>query len=248
VKGSIKPGWYVLAALLLYALVVTLAWRHDRIVLHRMRAALAGMPLSGGGGALAGKYAMPLPGACLPRQAEHLPGYPRPYRKGVNQGLVFVSGDACVPVVYGAGVVADQDGRIIKAERDYQEMSAAEFKNLLKEVAKGASPQQMDKLRGREVWIEHGDGRVSVYAHLSGIRSDLRVGRIVKRGDWIGYVGNSGTQPAVRGTHEGARLMLEVWQGKVDGGKFLGQGFDPRKDKKGVLTLAEALFEVPPGR
>ena len=242
---NLKLGWYVLIALALYALVVTLAWRHDRGELHKLRAALAGAPVSGETVTGNEKYRMPLPGACLPRKPDHLPGSPREYRKGVNYGFIFVSGDACVPVDYGTGVVADQSGRVLKAEHNYKELSAAEFDALINAVKNGASPEQMDKLRGREVWIEHPDGRVSVYAHLAAIRPDLKEGMLVRRGDWIGYVGNSGTKAASRGSHEGARLLLEVWRDAVDHGVFLGKGLDPRKNAAKILAQAKALFAVP---
>ncbi|GEM90082.1 M23 family metallopeptidase [Oceanithermus desulfurans] len=244
-KTGLKPGWYVLIALVLYALVVTLAWRHDRAELHRLRAALAGAPVPEASGGGPERYLLPLPGACLPEKPEHLPGYPRDYRKGANQGFIFASGDACVPVVYGTGVVAAQRGRVLKAEQEFQELSAAEFDALIEAVAGGATPEQMDRLRGREVWIEHPDGRITVYAHLSGLRPDLAVGQLVERGEWIGYVGNSGTQAASRGSREGARLLLEVWRGNVDTGTYLGQGLDPRENKDKLLTLARALFAVP---
>ncbi len=244
-KANLKPGWYVLIALVLYALVITLAWRHDRAELHRLRAALASAPPVTAASGKSAHYTMPLPGACLPQEPEHLPGYPRPYRKGANQGFIFEDGDACVPVVYGTGVVAAQRGRVLKAEHRYREMSEAEFAALIAAVADGASPEQMDRLRGREVWIEHPDGRITVYAHLSALRPDLAVGQLVERGEWIGYVGNSGTSAAAHGSRKGARLLLEIWQGNVDTGTYLGKGLDPRDNKDKLLTLARALFAVP---
>ncbi|HGY08698.1 MAG TPA: M23 family metallopeptidase [Oceanithermus profundus] len=244
-KANLKPGWYVLIALALYALVVTLAWRHDRGELHRLRAALAGAPLGGPAAEGPERYVLPLPGACLPARPEHLPGFPRDYRKGANQGVIFVSGDACVPVVYGTGVVAAQRGRVLKAEHDFEELTPEAFNALLEAVADGAKPEEMDRLRGREVWIEHPDGRITVYAHLSKIRPDLSEGQLVERGEWIGYVGNSGTQAASRGSREGARILLEVWRGNPDTGTYLGKGLDPRANKDQVLALLRALFAVP---
>lgn len=43
---------------------------------------------------------------------------------------------------------------------------------------------------GFRVYVRHANGRVSVYAHLSG--SDRKVGDPVKRGDVIGASGNTG--------------------------------------------------------
>ncbi|HZY26517.1 MAG TPA: M23 family metallopeptidase, partial [Bacteroidales bacterium] len=47
---------------------------------------------------------------------------------------------------------------------------------------------------GKHIIIDHGFGYSSVYAHLSNF--NVKVGQKVKRGDIIGYVGNSGTSVA----------------------------------------------------
>lgn len=114
-----KPGHYLLLALGLYALVVTLGFASRERQLWALRQEVA---------ALAQKaqkvpegYLLPLPGACLPTRPEHLPNAPRPYRKGVSAGFVFQQGDACVPVVQGMGVVAAMAGEVVRVEADYQE-------------------------------------------------------------------------------------------------------------------------------
>ncbi|RDI94756.1 M23 family peptidase [Meiothermus sp. QL-1] len=220
----VKPGWIVLALLALIVL-----WQ--ALQLSGARRQLAGLELEvarlreavqkGPGG-----FTLPLPGACLPQSDANLPGAPRPYRKGVNPGFVFVDGDACVPVRYGMGVVAAAGGEVVKAELDYEEPSRAEFEALLRAVAGGASPAQMDRLRGREVWIRHPGGLTTVYAHLAEIAPGIQVGRQVYKGQWIGRVGNSGTEAAYRG-QEGARLLFELWDGEPDQDRFFGQGLTP---------------------
>lgn len=45
---------------------------------------------------------------------------------------------------------------------------------------------------GYHIIINHNNGFYSVYAHMSGFASGLRVGSIVERGQTIGYVGSSG--------------------------------------------------------
>ena len=93
---------------------------------------------------------LPLPGACLPSLPENLPGAPRPYRKGVSAGFVFRQGDACVPVVRGMGVVAAFGGEVVKVDPDFQELSEEAWQALLERVREGASPEEMDILRGLE--------------------------------------------------------------------------------------------------
>jgi len=60
---------------------------------------------------------------------------------------------------------------------------------------------------GKMVIIEHGFGYKTYYAHMS--KYNTKVGRKVKRGEIIGYVGNSGLS-------SGPHLHYEVWKnGKV---------------------------------
>lgn len=51
---------------------------------------------------------------------------------------------------------------------------------------------------GRYVRIQHANGIATAYAHLSGYERAMHIGKHVKRGDLIGFVGNSGT---ATGTH-----------------------------------------------
>jgi murein DD-endopeptidase MepM/ murein hydrolase activator NlpD len=55
----------------------------------------------------------------------------------------------------------------------------------------------------------------------------LRVGSKVLKGQWIGRVGNSGTEAALWGKGEGARLLFELWDGEPDKDKYFGQGLAP---------------------
>ncbi|WP_234555057.1 M23 family metallopeptidase [Thermus caliditerrae] len=227
---SWKPGHYLLLALALYALVLTLGFAsrgRQLAALHRevwaLREKAAQVPEG---------YLLPLPGACLPSRPEHLPGAPRPYRKGVSAGFVFQGGDACVPVVRGMGVVAAQAGEVVRVDLDHKEPSLEEYQKLLEAVRSGASPEQMDLLRGLEVWLRHPDGRTTVYAHLQAPYPGLRVGKRVFRGDPIGYVGNTGLNGGA------PRLLFEVWEGEPDQGRFLFQGL-PQEE---LLRQAKAFF------
>ncbi|WP_027882958.1 M23 family metallopeptidase [Meiothermus rufus] len=232
----IKPGWIALALLVLTALWqgAQLSGARRQVVGLQAEIAQLKRDLQKGPGG----FSLPLPGACLPKSDTNLPGAAREYRKGTNPGFVFVDGDACVPVQYGMGVVAAAGGEVIKAETEYQEMTPAAFEALLRAVANGASPQQMDRLRGREVWIRHPDGFTTVYAHLSEIAPGLKPGSRVWKGQWIGRVGNSGTASGARGSRGGARLLFELWDGEPDKDRYFGQGLTPEMVRaKGKLEF-----------
>ncbi|MEZ0348381.1 MAG: M23 family metallopeptidase [Thermus sp.] len=225
-----KPGHYLLLFLSLYALVVTLGFfsRGRQLAALGQEVALyKAQVLWAPEG-----YRLPLPGACLPRRPENLPGAPRPYRKGVNAGFVFQAGDACVPVVRGMGVVAAASGEVVKVDLNYQEPSPEAFRALLERVKEGAGPEEMDVLRGLEVWLRHPDGRTSVYGHLQAPYPGLKVGSRLHRGDPLGYVGNTGLQGGV------PRLLFEVWEGEPDRGRFLFQGLAGEE----LLRQAKAFF------
>lgn len=227
--GNWKAGHYLLLLLGLYAFVVTLGFSLRGRQLSALRAevgrakeALLWAPEG---------YRLPIPGACLPSRSENLPGAPRPYRKGVNTGFVFVQGDACVPILKGTGVVAAATGEVVKAQSSYTPLTPEGERALLERVKNGASKEDMDLIRGLEVWIRHKDGRISVYAHLERVYPGLEVGMRLLRGDPVGYVGRTGLDP-------GYRLLFELWEGEPDEGRFFGQGLE----KEALLEEARAFF------
>lgn len=268
--GRLKPGWYVLLALLLYALVASLAWRRDVVALRALRievaaaggvdalaalgtappetaadadvaaAAPAAVPLGvRAAAALPGDVGLwfPIPGVHVPDDDDHLPGAPRAYRDGASEGFVFWPESAGSFIAYGTPAIAAGDGRVIRVDEPYVELAQDEWVGLLDDVAGGASESQLDRLRGRQVWLELDDGRVLRYGHLSGVRAGLDVGQRVTRGRVIGYVGNSGTLDGVLGRTGNARLHFEI----RDGDGYVGVGLDP----DGVRLLASSLFTGP---
>lgn len=56
---------------------------------------------------------------------------------------------------------------------------------------------------GKMIIVRHINGIESMYSHLSGFRSDIKIGRNVKQGETIGYVGTTGT---VTGPHLDFRI------------------------------------------
>ena len=232
--STVRPGWYVVLALSIWSLVTTAQWislnsqlgeSNSRLEVFERRAALENARLS-----------LPIAGAGLPRSADYLPNAPRTYRKGVSQGFVFTGADSGVNVPFGTPVLAAADGEIVKLDASFKEATVPEFLKLLTDVKNGASDNDLERLRGRQVWLKHSNGTVTRYGHLSKIAPQLSFANPVKRGDVIGSVGNSGTLEGARGNKGNARLLFEVW---LSPDRFLGLGLKPSD----VRVQAAKLFK-----
>jgi peptidoglycan LD-endopeptidase LytH len=241
----LRPGWYLLAALVVYALVVTVQWRAAAAELRDVRMTEAGAASAEPVERTASTRApaaetglwFPVPGARIPSDDDHLPGAARDYRAGVAEGFTFRPESSGVPIVHGTPVIAAGSGEVIRVDTGYVEPSPAEWEALLARVEGGADDADLDLLRGRQVWLRLDDGRVLRYGHLASIRSGLSVGQSVARGRVIGTVGNSGTPDGVAGRPGNARLHFEL----RDGDSYFGAGLDPDE----VRLAATSLFTGP---
>lgn len=162
----------------------------------------------------------------VPDQQLLLPNAPRAYRNGTHRGIDFY-------VNWGSSVRAVADGVIIRADHNYQEMSADFRLDLLNDTKiLGRTPSDVFEhlLLGQAIYIDHGFDLVSgyravtIYAHLSHIRSDMQIGTIVRRGQEIGKSGNSGTKDSTLKKKTGAHLHWEMILQNKDGEYYLGQG------------------------
>lgn len=245
---KIKPGWYVLTALLVYSFAITAAFQQRSSTLTQLRRNASMVAATTGAGnvsegtppAVAAPEGLwfPVVGASVPRSEAYLPGAPRVYRNGVNQGFDFYSGDAGIPIPYGMPVIASVDGVVTRADNNYSELDQAAWDALIEEVGvNGASEEQLDRLRGRQLWLTTANGRTLRYAHLSRLRPGIEEGQRVYRGQVIGFVGNSGTDDGVRGTSGGARLHFEIWQDE----QFFGQDINSEE----LRVRAASLFVGP---
>lgn len=252
--GRLKPGWYLLVALVLYAVVASVGWRRDVVALRQLRLEVAGVeaeavaPDGGDAGAAVAATApppmagdvglwLPVPGVRIPTDDDHLPGAPRAYRAGTSEGFVFWPDSSGAFLGFGTPVIATGAGTVVRVDEPYTELDEGAWEALLADVADGATEAELDRLRGRQVWIELDDGRVARYGHLADVRAGLAVGQRVGRGRVIGFVGNSGTLDGVLGRTSNARLHFELREG--DG--YVGAGLDP----DGVRLLASSLFTGP---
>ena len=182
-------------------------------------------------------FIYPLRGACLPKSDTLMPNASRAYRGGIHEGVDFYNSDSCTTIAKGMPVLAAKDGTVIRADRDYHPLTQAELVAADKRIADGHAndPDVLDLFRGRQVWIDHGHGVVTRYAHLLGIADGIEPGMPVAQGEVIGYVGDSGTPESLSAPDTEIHLHWELRAGD----DFLGKGM-PADDVRALYT---ALFE-----
>jgi murein DD-endopeptidase MepM/ murein hydrolase activator NlpD len=141
---------------------------------------------------------LPIDGAEIPTEPDVLPNSPREYRSGWHEGIDF-------PADRGTAVLAAASGTVVRVDRDFLDWDPAALDAALETaVALGYTPDDtLDRIRGRQVWIDHGRHIVTRYAHLDSV-AELYVGEAVTRGQVIGTVGSSGFEEG------GPHLHFEV--------------------------------------
>ena len=166
-------------------------------------------------------FVVPVGGIEVPTEEQYLPNSARAYRSGYHEGIDF-------PVRNGTPVLAAKAGTIARIDADFRDWTPAEEQAAFDAaVALGYTPSvTLDRIRGRQVWIDHGGGVVTRYAHLSAV-APLRVGDTVTQGEVIGAVGNSGYPEG------GPHLHFEI---RVDD-DFYGDGL-PLTELRYALSVA----------
>ena len=167
-------------------------------------------------------FVFPIAGGCLPAGDQLMPNAARVYRQGVHEGVDFYEVDNCTPVTQGTPVVAAKDGQVIRADLAYQDVTEEE---LARNAVNPSSEEALDSFRGRQVWIDHGDGVVTRYAHLDSIASGIQPGRNVRAGEVIAFVGESGTPESLSAPGSEYHLHFEIRI--LD--TFLGNGASPEE-------------------
>jgi murein DD-endopeptidase MepM/ murein hydrolase activator NlpD len=153
----------------------------------------------------------PLQGIKPDLYPSHIPGAKRLYRGGVHEGLDWYSYSTGAVIndrtpVYGMG-----EGTVVRVDRQYEGYkSAGEREEDLRlcRIHEKTPLYILDKLRGRQVWVQYENGVQARFAHLSSISKDLEVGSTVTRDTFIGFVGNSGTSGEVK--KDGTEMHLHV--------------------------------------
>lgn len=182
-------------------------------------------------------FSYPIAGACLPTGDQLMPNAPREYRSGLHEGVDFYSFDNCVEITVETPVLAAKDGKVIRADFDYTPLTQEELDAANATIASGQPNafEVVDLFRGRQVWIDHGKGIVTRYAHLSAIAPDITVGQEIAAGTVIAYVGDSGTPESLASPGAETHLHFELRAGET----FLGAGASPED----VRILYTQLFE-----
>ena len=182
-------------------------------------------------------FVYPVAGGCLPQSDTLMPNAPREYRNGTTEGVDFYTYDNCVEVSAGDPVIAAKDGVVVRADLAYHDLTQEELDGANARIASG-DPNAFDIIdlfRGRQVWIDHGDGIVTRYAHLGGIAPGIREGARVAQGQTVAFIGDSGTPESL--SNPGTENHLH-WELRV-GDTYLGAGAPPDE----VRSLYEGLFE-----
>jgi murein DD-endopeptidase MepM/ murein hydrolase activator NlpD len=130
--------------------------------------------------------------------------------------------------------MAMKAGRVVRADLDYRDATAAEIRQYLDNPN---TEDSLDKFRGRQVWVQHEGGIITRYAHLSGIAPGIAAGTTVAQGQVVAYVGESGTPESVSNPGSQYHLHFEVRVGEG----YLGKGQSPSE----VRNLYQQIFVSP---
>lgn len=175
----------------------------------------------------------PIKNGFLPVDDSHYPNAPRRYRGGKHVGLdifYYHLDDDYDPIRVDKNtpVYAAKGGNVIRADWNYQPMTVREWKFQSEYYKKHPRTFVQRSFGGIQVWIDHEDGIVTTYNHLSRIDDKIRIGIRVKKGQRIGWAGNSGLLGEAEGKDYGVHLHFEIW---LDG-HYLGKGMNIKNIKK----------------
>lgn len=167
----------------------------------------------------------------------HLPGAKRAYRNGVHEGMDWYGFSTGVPINRNTEIFAMAKGVVVRADHEYNRYSSREERNRDLEVAAdaGVTPVYiLDRLRGRQVWVQYDNGLQARFAHLDRISADLQVGDVVNAHTLIGYVGNSGTSGDVKGDDTELHLHLDLL--------YRGELFWKGLTEKEIVKVLKVVF------
>ncbi|WP_110112411.1 M23 family metallopeptidase [Bacillus sp. CGMCC 1.16541] len=155
----------------------------------------------------------PLKGAHADTFASHIPGAPRTYRYGYHEGLDWYTYSAGMIINQQTPVYAMGEGKVVRIDHDYKGYSSIDEREedlQLCQTVNKTPAYILDKLRGRQVWIEYDNGVQARFAHLSNVSPNLHVGDLVDEHTFVGFVGNSGTSGEVQKDQSELHLHVDL--------------------------------------
>jgi murein DD-endopeptidase MepM/ murein hydrolase activator NlpD len=182
----------------------------------------------------------PIENASASSRDSHLPGAPRHYRNGYHEGIDWYFDQKGNWVDETTPILAQADGVVVRADLNYDEFTYEERKKVL-DFSKSLphTPQYiLDQLRGRSVWVQYERGVMVRYAHLSSVREGLDIGMKVKRGEILGFVGNSGTSSGVNQNQEDLHLHMDIL--------IYGRLFWENLEQQDIRSVLMGVFPVNP--
>ncbi len=173
-------------------------------------------------------FVVPIGGSGITEREFQLPGAPRHYRLGIHHGIDFYWQP-------GTTVYAAADGIVIRAMLDYVSPTQAQFNSWRAEITRlgYTSEAALDVYRGRQVWVQHENGLVTRYVHLSSIAPGITAGTTVTQGQMLGAVGNSGSPLSLESETADAHLHFEIWLNDY----YLGQFLRPIEVREWIETV-----------
>ncbi|MCC5816113.1 MAG: M23 family metallopeptidase [Leptospira sp.] len=184
-------------------------------------------------------YRFPIQNGMIPEQDYALPGAPRAYRNGYHKGIDIYEFEnrelsKREKLTFDTTIFSIGNGTVIRLDDDYVPMIPEDFEKQ-KELTKKFPVTYVDRdFGGRQVWIDHGNGVISSYNHMSSIHPELKLGKKVKRNQPIGKTGNSGLLGEAEQNDNNIHLHLEIW---IDG-EYLGKGLSTKQSRE----LMEIFF------
>ena len=158
------------------------------------------------------KLVLPCEGVKVPKRTMRLPNAPRDYRNGIHRGIDFFAN-------WGTPVRAVADGIVIRSDLHYKEVPADFREGMLEASSKvGNTPSDIFNsiLLGKAIFLDHGFNLIpgfrviTIYAHLSHIKENIKPGTIVTSGEFIGNSGNTGMRQSTLGSKSGSHLHWEM--------------------------------------
>tara|TARA_B100000902_G_scaffold145170_1_gene142410 strand:+ start:548 stop:1267 length:720 start_codon:yes stop_codon:yes gene_type:complete len=187
------------------------------------------------------KILFPIKYVSFPTRESLLPNAIRAYRNGIHEGIDIVAN-------YNTPVYASLSGVVVVANSSYKDLNINQYNEFLSKTSKiKKTPRDIYThiLLGKYVIIDHGFDFVkgfrttTTYAHLSQLHGNILSGASVKKGDLIGYIGNTGTKYGAQGNNAGAHLHWEMHFENTDNIYYLGQNIK----KKQFIELTKKIFE-----